>query len=93
MQKVSIWAKQNKGVATRNARDVVELEAVGKPTLDNARAQLERKAKIYEKLRKGKTGGLTDKQYDSLLVDVRPLRSLSGLLLIKKKVVLSCMGL
>jgi hypothetical protein len=31
---------------------------------------LERKAKIYEKLKKGKTGGLTEAQYDALLVDV-----------------------
>lgn len=66
---MSLWAKQNKGIKARNARDV-ELEAVSKPTLENARAVLERKAKLYEKLRKGKTGGLTDKQYDSLLVDV-----------------------
>ena len=31
---------------------------------------MERKAKIYDKLRKGKTGGLNDAQYDALLVDV-----------------------
>lgn len=37
------------------------------------RAALEKKAKLYDKLRKGKTGGLTDKQYDSLLVDVSAL--------------------
>lgn len=70
---MSLWAKQNKGINARNARDV-ELEAVSKPTLENARAVLERKAKLYEKLRKGKTGGLTDKQYDSLLVDVSTVR-------------------
>jgi hypothetical protein len=57
-------------VGARDARDI-EIEAVSKPTLDSARAALERKAALYEKLRKGKTGGLTDKQYDSLLVDVR----------------------
>lgn len=49
----------------------MELEEISKPTLDSARAVLERKAKIYEKLRKGKTGGLNDAQYDALLVDVR----------------------
>lgn len=48
----------------------MELEEISKPTLDSARAALERKAKIYEKLRKGKTGGLNDAQYDALLVDV-----------------------
>lgn len=68
-QKPTIWARQNKGVNARAHRDV-ELEEVAKPTLDSARAALERKAKIYEKLRKGKTGGLSDNQYDALLVDV-----------------------
>lgn len=65
-----MWARQNKGVDARSARDV-ELEAISKPTLESARAALERKAKIYDKLRKGKSGGLTDKQYETLLVDVR----------------------
>lgn len=61
--------RQNRGVNVRAARDS-ELEAVSKPTLESARAALERKAKIYDKLRKGKSGGLDDKQYDLLLVDV-----------------------
>lgn len=69
-QKVSVWAKQNRGVRARSARDV-ELEEVSKPTLESARAALERKAAVYEKLRRGKSGGLNDKQYESLLVDVR----------------------
>lgn len=68
-QKPTVWARQNKGLQARASRDV-ELEAVSRPTLESARAALERKAKIYEKLRKGKTGGLNDKQYDALLVDV-----------------------
>lgn len=59
----------------RASRDI-ELEEVAKPTLDSARAALERKAKIYEKLRKGKTGGLSDTQYDALLVDVNLSRFL-----------------
>ncbi|KAG5647407.1 hypothetical protein DXG03_000478 [Asterophora parasitica] len=67
-KKPTVWARQNKGLQGRAARDV-ELEEVSKPTLESARAALERKAKIYEKLRKGKTGGLNDKQYDALLVD------------------------
>jgi len=46
------------------------LEAIDKPTLESARAVLERKAKIYDKLKKGKTGGLSENQYNSLLVDV-----------------------
>jgi len=68
-KKPTVWTRQNKGLQSRAARDV-ELEAVSKPTLESARAVLERKAKIYDKLRKGKTGGLNDKQYDALLVDV-----------------------
>ncbi|KAF9468133.1 hypothetical protein BDZ94DRAFT_1280013 [Collybia nuda] len=67
-KKPTVWARQNKGLQGRASRDV-ELEAVSRPTLESARAALERKAKIYEKLRKGKTGGLNDKQYDALLVD------------------------
>lgn len=54
----------------RAARDI-ELEEVSRPTLESARAALERKAQVYEKLRKGKSGGLSEKQYESLLVDVR----------------------
>ncbi|KAF8656817.1 hypothetical protein AX16_002366 [Volvariella volvacea WC 439] len=64
----TIWARENKGVKGRAQRDI-ELEEISKPTLESARAVLERKAKIYEKLRKGKTGGLSEKQYDALLVD------------------------
>lgn len=62
--------RQNKGVKDRANRDIL-LEEISRPTLDSARSALERKAKIYEKLRKGRTGGLSDAQYDALLVDVR----------------------
>ncbi len=62
--------RQNKGVKDRANRDIL-FEEISRPTLDSARSALERKAKIYEKLRKGKTGGLSDAQYDALLVDVR----------------------
>lgn len=44
---------------------------MSKVTVDSARAALERKAKVYEKLMKGKSGGLSEKQYEALLVDVR----------------------
>ncbi|KAJ6505956.1 hypothetical protein DFH09DRAFT_1335042 [Mycena vulgaris] len=67
-KKPTIWARQNQGVSARASRDI-ELEAISKPTLDSARAALERKAKIYDKLKRGQTGGLNDKQYESLLVD------------------------
>ncbi|KDQ57185.1 hypothetical protein JAAARDRAFT_194353 [Jaapia argillacea MUCL 33604] len=68
-KKPSVWARQNKGVKDRAVRDTIELEQVSRPTLESARAALEKKAKIYEQLRKGKTGGLSDKQYEGLLVD------------------------
>lgn len=68
-QKPTVWARTNKGVHKRAARDI-ELEVISKPTLESARAILERKAQIYEKLRKGKSGGLNEAQYSELLVDV-----------------------
>lgn len=71
-QKPTVWAKPNKGVNARAARDI-ELDEISRPTLESARAVLERKAKMYEKLSKGKSGGLNDKQYENLLVDVRHL--------------------
>ncbi|KAG1779149.1 hypothetical protein EV702DRAFT_124115 [Suillus placidus] len=67
-KKPTVWTRSNKGVQNRAARDI-ELEEVSKVTIESGRAILERKAKVYEKLRKGKSGGLTDKQYEALLVD------------------------
>ncbi|TFY50654.1 hypothetical protein EVJ58_g10951 [Rhodofomes roseus] len=67
-KKPTVWARQNTGVKARAARDI-ELEEISRPTLESARAVLERKALVYEKLRKGKSGGLSDKQYEALLVD------------------------
>lgn len=69
LQKPSKWALPNKGVKARASRDI-ELEEVGRPTLDASLAQLQRKSQIYEKLSKGKSGGLNEKQYEALLVDV-----------------------
>ncbi|OJT15212.1 Coiled-coil domain-containing protein 174 [Trametes pubescens] len=67
-KKLSQWAKANAGVQARATRDI-DLGEISKPTMESARAILERKAKVYDKLRKGKSGGLDDKQYDALLVD------------------------
>ena len=64
-----MWARQNKGVQGRASRDL-ELEVVDRPTLEKARAVLERKAQVCEKLSKGKSGGLNEKQCETLLVDV-----------------------
>ncbi|KAI3618141.1 alcohol dehydrogenase [Moniliophthora roreri] len=67
-KKPTIWSRQNKGVKGRAARDV-ELEAISKPNLESPRTALERKSRIYDKLKKGKSGGLSEAQYDVLLVD------------------------
>jgi len=73
--KSTVWTRSNKGIESRARRDI-ELEEVSKVTVESARAALERKAQLYEKLRKGKSGGLSEQQYDALLVDV----SAAGLL-------------
>lgn len=44
-------------------------------TVESARSILERKAKLYEKLKKGQSGGLSEAQFDGLLVDVSSHRS------------------
>ncbi|GAA5860860.1 hypothetical protein JCM3774_003167 [Rhodotorula dairenensis] len=70
-KKLPAWARQNKGLASRAAKDQVVYEqdvGTGKDP-DQVRKHLERKAAIYDKIRKGKTGGLTEAQIDSLLVD------------------------
>lgn len=64
----------------RAAHDI-ELEAVSRVTVESARAALERKAKVYEKLMRGKSGGLSEKQYEALLVDVRVVPPLFRFLL------------
>jgi hypothetical protein len=40
-----------------------------RPEYEVVQAALARKAKVYNKLRKGQTGGLSESQYDELLVD------------------------
>jgi len=44
--------------------------SVAKPVLEEAREMLKRKEKLYNKLRRGKSGGLDGKQYETVLVDV-----------------------
>ncbi|KAE9407787.1 hypothetical protein BT96DRAFT_850413 [Gymnopus androsaceus JB14] len=67
-KKPTVWGQRNRGVKNRAERDE-EQEIISKPTLDSARAALERKTKLYDQLKKGKSGGISDKQFDSLLVD------------------------
>jgi hypothetical protein len=70
VQKDRAWERSNKGVAQRAAKDSTEWAKIERPTYEAAQAALARKAKVYQKLRKGQTGGLNDNQYDALLVDV-----------------------
>ncbi|CAE6473489.1 unnamed protein product [Rhizoctonia solani] len=66
-KKKPAWARENKGVRDRARRDA-ELDRISRPTLESARAKLERKAQLYDQLQKGK-GGLSEKQRESLLID------------------------
>ncbi|KDN44194.1 hypothetical protein RSAG8_05667, partial [Rhizoctonia solani AG-8 WAC10335] len=66
-KKKTTWARENKGVRDRARRDA-ELDQISKPTLESARAKLERKAQLYDQLQKGKAE-LSEKQRESLLVD------------------------
>ncbi|BGP17597.1 hypothetical protein JCM10213_001247 [Rhodosporidiobolus nylandii] len=71
-KKLPAWARQNKGVAARQAKDEVIYEDdvdSGRGDPQRIKEQLERKAAIYDKIRKGKTGGLNEDQISSLLVD------------------------
>lgn len=45
--------------------------------LEDRRAQLTKKAKLYRTLKKGKKAGLTGQQLDNILFDVSPFLSLS----------------
>ena len=47
------------------------MEEASKQTAEASRSIMERKAEIYNKLKKGQTGGLSNAQVDALLVDVR----------------------
>ncbi|KAJ4477157.1 hypothetical protein J3R30DRAFT_3703406 [Lentinula aciculospora] len=65
-KKPTKWSLPNKGVQARAARDV---ETLSRPTLENIRISLESQSKRYSQLMRGKTGGLSEKDLDALLVD------------------------
>ena len=69
-QKPTKWALPNKGVESRAARDL-EQDRLDRRTVESSRSILERKAKLYKKLKKGQSGGLSEAQFDALLVNVR----------------------
>lgn len=78
-QKPSKWAAPSKGLAGRLKRQAeqesLEQRAgkVDKASLESSKGALERKAKIYEELKRGRTGGLSERQLAEASVDVSPL--------------------
>ncbi|ORX93406.1 hypothetical protein K493DRAFT_353468 [Basidiobolus meristosporus CBS 931.73] len=67
-KKLPAWAKPNKGVEQRSAKDKLEQEAE-KPSLDASRKALERKAKLYEKLKRTNLDDMNEKDIEEMLVD------------------------
>jgi hypothetical protein len=52
------------------AKDDAAWAKLNTRTAESLEAKLKRKAEIYDKLQRGKTGGLSSAQLDNLLVDV-----------------------
>ncbi|KAI6016050.1 hypothetical protein PISMIDRAFT_15775 [Pisolithus microcarpus 441] len=69
-----VWVQSNKGVEAPPWRDI-ELEQVSRSTVESAWAALECQTHMHEKLKKGKSGGLSEQQYEALLVDVNRYES------------------
>ena len=57
------------------AKDDAAWARLNARTSESVEEKLKRKAEIYDKLQKGKTGGLTSGQLDNLLVDVSEFAS------------------
>ncbi|CAG8694831.1 5871_t:CDS:10 [Dentiscutata erythropus] len=64
-KKSGLWERQNKGVSERSQKD--ELEIIEAPTLEASRIAMERKAKLYDQLKK--TGINDEKLAEEILVD------------------------
>ncbi|KAA1467474.1 hypothetical protein DENSPDRAFT_877344 [Dentipellis sp. KUC8613] len=67
-KKLSVWARENKDVQKRAARDL-DSEQLDKKSVENFTENLKRKAEMYDRLHRGEFDHLTDKQFDNLLVD------------------------
>ncbi|CAG8558346.1 7324_t:CDS:2 [Cetraspora pellucida] len=65
VKKSGLWERHNKGVNERSQKD--ELEIVEAPTLEASRIAMERKAKLYDQLKK--TGISDEKLAEEILVD------------------------
>ncbi|CDZ97024.1 Protein of unknown function DUF4078 [Phaffia rhodozyma] len=74
-KKPTKWSAPSKGLASRQARQDAlsasssRLGQIDRATLEDSQAALERKSKIYERLKRGKTGGLSSRQIGDALVD------------------------
>ncbi|CAG8549975.1 6431_t:CDS:10 [Ambispora gerdemannii] len=66
-KKPGTWVRQNKGVGERAKRDQAFLDEVGEPSLEASRIALEKKAKLYDKLKK--TGIEDETLAEEILVD------------------------
>ena len=66
------------------AKDDAAWAKLNSRTAESVEEKLKRKAEIYDKLQKGKTGGLTSTQLDNLLVDVRESPAFFLRLMIRK---------
>ncbi|KAG9285389.1 hypothetical protein G9A89_010864 [Geosiphon pyriformis] len=66
-KKQDIWTRQNKGVSDRSKRDMALMGELEKPTLEASRLALQRKAKLYDRLKK--TGIEDEKLAEEILVD------------------------
>ncbi|KAG2178379.1 hypothetical protein INT44_001531 [Umbelopsis vinacea] len=78
-KKPTVWARQNKGLAQRANNDKRIAEETGGPTLEASRAALQRKAKIYEEMRKRRRYNDSDDD-DNQLIDFesRPFSDSEG---------------
>ncbi|KAG8833374.1 hypothetical protein FRC17_010770 [Serendipita sp. 399] len=69
VKRESLWKRSNKGIAQRIARDDAAWAKLNSRTAESVEEKLQKKSAIYEKLQKGRTGGLSQAQIDALLVD------------------------
>ncbi|CCA66687.1 hypothetical protein PIIN_00366 [Serendipita indica DSM 11827] len=68
-KKDNLWTRPNKGVAARQAKDDAAWAKLNARTAESVEERLKKKAEIYNKLQRGRTGGMTSAQLDNLLVD------------------------
>lgn len=69
-KKPTVWARQNKGIEGRQQRDQVQhLEQVESHSLARSREALERKARLYEEMRKRVRTSDDEESDEDILID------------------------